>query len=47
MSYEVEFTTAAARQIKKLPQPTQNLILDAIEELAEDPRPQGSKRVRG
>lgn len=47
MSYRVEFTTAAARQIKKLPRPARDRILDAIEDLAEDPRPHGAKKLVG
>lgn len=47
MSYRVEFTTAAARQVKKLPRPTRDRILDAIEDLGEDPRPHGVKKLSG
>jgi mRNA interferase RelE/StbE len=39
MSYRVELTTAAARQIRKLPRPARDRVLDAIEHLADDPRP--------
>ncbi|MDO4716658.1 MAG: type II toxin-antitoxin system RelE/ParE family toxin [Propionibacteriaceae bacterium] len=47
MSYDVSFTTAAVRQIKKLPRPARDRILDAIEGLAEDPRPHGAKKLVG
>lgn len=47
MTYRVEFTAAAARQIKKLPRPARDRVLDSIEELAEDPRPHGSKKLVG
>lgn len=47
MSYRVEFATAAARQIKKLPKPARDRILDAIEGLAEDPRPHGAMKLTG
>lgn len=47
MSYRVEFTTAAARQVKKLPHPARARILDAIEDLGEDPRPHGVKKLSG
>lgn len=47
MSYRVEFTTAAARQVKKLPRPARDRILDAIEDLGEDPRPHGVKKLSG
>lgn len=47
MSYEVSFTTAAARQIKKLPRPARDRVLDAITDLAEDPRPHGAKKLVG
>lgn len=47
MSYRVEFTTAAARQVKKLPKSARDRILDAIEDLGEDPRPHGVKKLSG
>lgn len=47
MSYRVEFTTAAARQVKKLPRPARDRILDAIDDLQHDPRPNGAKKLAG
>lgn len=47
MTYRVEFTTAAARQVNKLPRRVRDRVLDAIEDLAEDPRPHGSKKLVG
>ena len=47
MSYRVDFTTAAARQVKKLPRPARDRILDAIEDLADDPRPHGARKLVG
>lgn len=47
MSYNVEFTTAAARQVKKLPHPARTRVLDAIEDLGENPRPHGVKKLSG
>ncbi len=47
MIYQVRLKTSAARQLRKLPQPTRDRILDAIEDLADDPRPQGSKKIAG
>lgn len=47
MSYRVEFTTAAARQVKKLPRPARDRVLDAIEDLRDDPRPHGAKKLVG
>lgn len=47
MSYRVEFTTAAARQVKKLPKSARDRVLDAIEDLGEDPRPHGAKKLVG
>lgn len=47
MSYRVEFTAAAARQVKKLPKPARDRVLDAIEDLGEDPRPHGAKKLVG
>lgn len=47
MSYRVDFTAGAARQVKKLPRPARDRVLDAIEELGEDPRPHGAKKLVG
>ena len=45
MIYQVELAPAAKRQIRKLPQATQDRILDKLEELAATPRPPGAKRL--
>lgn len=47
MSYRVEFTTAAARQIRKLPKPARTRVLAAVSRLADDPRPHGAKKLVG
>jgi mRNA interferase RelE/StbE len=47
VSYRVELTTAAARQVRKLPRPIRDRVLEGIEELGEDPRPNGSKKLAG
>lgn len=47
MTYRVEFTTAAARQIKKLPRAAQARVLDAIVELEDEPRPRGARKLAG
>lgn len=47
MTYHLDFTTAAAREVKKLPRPARDRVLVAIEDLAEDPRPYGAKKVAG
>jgi mRNA interferase RelE/StbE len=47
VSYRVEFTTAAARQVKKLPRPARDRVFAAIEGLADDPRPHGSRKLVG
>jgi len=49
VSYRVEFTAAAAaaRQVRKLPRPARDRVLDAIEDLGEDPRPHGAKKLVG
>ena len=47
MKYRVEFTTAAARQVRKLPRPARDRVLDVIESLAEDPRPRTARKLVG
>ncbi|GMA23612.1 hypothetical protein GCM10025864_13710 [Luteimicrobium album] len=46
-SYTVEFTTGAAREIKKLPLKVQVAVLDAAGALESDPRPHGCKQLSG
>lgn len=47
MNYRVEFTTAAARQVTKLPRPARDRVLEAIDDLQDDPRPHGAKKLVG
>ncbi|PII82410.1 plasmid stabilization protein [Leucobacter sp. OLJS4] len=47
MIYAVEFTSAAAKQIRRLPRPARERLLDAIENLQADPRPPGAKKLVG
>lgn len=47
MSYRVEFTTAAARQVRKLPRPARDRVLEAISGLRENPRPPAAKKLVG
>ena len=47
MSYRVDFTTAAARQIRKLPRPARERILEVVESLGEEPRPHGARKLVG
>lgn len=47
MTYHIEFTSAAARHIKKLHRPVRDKILDAIVQLANEPRPHGSRKLVG
>lgn len=47
MTYRVEFTSSAAREVKKLPRPARERVLVAIETLAANPRPSGSTKLVG
>jgi mRNA interferase RelE/StbE len=47
MDYQVEIAPAAQRQIKKLPQPIQERILQRLERLAIDPRSEGVVKLSG
>jgi mRNA interferase RelE/StbE len=47
LSYTIEFTTAAARQIRKLPRNVRTRVLDAVETLSVEPRPQGARKLVG
>lgn len=43
--YQVEITSAARKQIKKIPRADKEKILDKIESLAMNPRPHGYKNL--
>lgn len=47
MTYAVEFTAAAARQLRKLDRPVRLRLVAAIDGLAEDPRPAGATKLVG
>lgn len=46
-SYRVEFTTAAAKEIRKLDLGIRRRILASISELEHNPRPSGCKKLAG
>ena len=39
--YQIEFTASASKQLKKLPEEEKTRIRDKIDELADNPRPDG------
>jgi len=45
--YVVEFTASAAREIRKLDPQIRRRLLDAIEALADEPRPHGARKLVG
>ncbi|MDR1443197.1 MAG: type II toxin-antitoxin system RelE/ParE family toxin [Bifidobacteriaceae bacterium] len=47
MTYLVEFTSGAARAIRKLPRPARARILAAAESLTSNPRPPGATKLVG
>ena len=47
MTYRVDFTAAAARQIRKLPRQPRERVLQLVEALADDPRPHGARKLVG
>lgn len=46
-AYRVEFTTAAAREVRKLDPQVRRRILTALGELEHDPRPHGVRKLAG
>ena len=46
-SYTIEFTSAAAKQIRKIDALTRRRLLDAIAALENNPRPAGAKKLVG
>lgn len=47
MSYQVEITPAAKRQIKKLVESVQLAIIERLEQLSTNPRPPGALKMQG
>jgi mRNA interferase RelE/StbE len=47
MSYEVGFKPSALREVRKLDEVTRRAIISAVELLADNPRPDGSKKLKG
>ena len=47
MSYEIGFKPSALREIRKLEEPTRQGIVSEIELLADNPRPDGCKKLKG
>ena len=45
--YRVEFTTAAAKEVRKLEPQVRRRILAGISELERDPRPHGVRKLAG
>ena len=47
MKYQIQITPAAQKAIQKLPAVARGRVEDAIEKLADQPRPAGVKKLRG
>ncbi len=47
VDYTVVLTKTAQKQLDKLPDSIAAKLLDAIEELAKNPRPEGAKKLKG
>jgi mRNA interferase RelE/StbE len=45
MPYQIQISKTAQKQLDKLPDEIADTLLDAIETLAENPRPQGCKKT--
>ena len=45
--YKIEFLPSAARELEALPREAQSRVADALEALADDPRPSAAKLLSG
>ncbi len=45
--YHVIYAKAAARALRRLDRPLQRRLVDAIDQLGDDPHPQGAKALQG
>ena len=47
MAHAIEFAPSARRELRKLPREVQLKLNERIDSLSSDPRPRGSKKLRG
>ena len=47
MPHQIQIRKTAQKQLDKLPDDIADTLLDAIETLAENPRPKGCKKLKG
>ena len=47
MAYAIEFVPSARRELRKLPREVQLKLNQRIDSLSSDPRPRGSKKLKG
>ena len=47
MSYQIELKPSAARSLSKLPRPVQRAIVDMLDEMKANPRPNGVVKLTG
>ncbi len=47
MSYKIEIRPRALRSLAKIPEPDRGRIIKRIDRLGDDPRPEGSKKLKG
>ncbi|MFN0175801.1 MAG: type II toxin-antitoxin system RelE family toxin [Saprospiraceae bacterium] len=45
--YSIFITKTAQKQLDKLPDDVADILIEAIQELADDPRPSGCKKLKG
>jgi mRNA interferase RelE/StbE len=47
VKYNVVLTKTAQKQLDKMPDQVADMLLDTIEKLADEPRPDGCKKLKG
>ena len=47
MAYAIEFVPSARRELRKLPREIQLKLNERIDSLSSDPRPRGSRKLKG
>lgn len=45
--YKITFKKRAGKELRNLPSPVLKRVANSIEHLAENPRPEGSKKLKG
>lgn len=47
MAWQIEIDRKALKSLKKIPEPYKSAIIETLDRLSDDPRPEGCKKLKG